>query len=74
MIGSAPGEVRPSESARLTETCIGDPCIGAVETGAGSGVIESDVILGWLNENNRLTVRLISIDTDWEPINYDGSI
>ena len=43
------------ESARLTETCVGDPCIGYVGDG---------LYLWWLNDDNKLTIRAIDIEED----------
>jgi len=57
------GEVKIVESCRLTETTVHDPSI------ASWG---DSVVLGWLDEDNRLTTRIISIDTALEPISYDG--
>lgn len=59
-----PGSVNIIENCRLTETTVHDPSIVA---------FGSSVVLGWLDDNNRLTVRPISIDTAREPINYAGS-
>ena len=63
--GTESGEMEIRENCRLTETCIDDPCIG---------IFGTNPILGWFKNNNELTLRLISIDTDRDPINYRGPI
>jgi hypothetical protein len=53
------------EISRLTEACVGDPCMG------NWGI---SPMLVWLNDNHDVTLRRISIDTWGDPINYAGFI
>jgi len=64
-----PANVWVTQRAWLTETCVGDPNICFTEREQGD---HPTLILGWLNADSKLVIRDLSIDTDFNPINYEG--
>jgi len=67
--GYGPPQAHHDQEAWLTKKCQGDPSITFTQQEQGK---HPAIICGWLDSNNKIKIRTLSIDTNYNPINYEG--